>query len=148
MELDWFDHAVDFKPRDPVAKFTDANGDERIIHRPKGRRLSVFNGGNTPVLRMNRAAAILIGRRIRDRRIQLGMSQTKLCLAAGLKNMNPKQYISSLERASRKEGMRFGTLFAMAHAMSCQPADLMPTVAEVIALAGITREQVETLTAG
>lgn len=140
-------HATDvvFEPRNPVASFVDDHGEQQIIHRPKGRRLSVFRGGNTPALRMNRAAAILMGRKLRARRLKAGLSQTKLSIKAGLKNVNPKQYISALETGWRREGMRFGTLYALAHALDCEIRDLMPSVAEVVALAGVSEETIQTL---
>lgn len=124
-------------PKNPIATFIDEYGDERIIHRKQGRRLSVFCGGDTVALTMNRAAAVLIGRRIKEKRLSKSMSQKVLCQRAGLQNVNPKQYICAIESAKRLAGCRTGTLYALAFALECEVSDLMPTVAEIIYFSGI-----------
>lgn len=125
-------------PINPVARFVDGYGDERIIHRgKKGRRLSVFNGPGTPQQQINRAVAVLLGQAIRVRRQKLGLSMRELSVRAGLVNVSPKQYISSIERASRQEGVRLGTLYALASALECEAGDLLPTVSDACQAAGI-----------
>ncbi len=131
------DQTVIKAPRAPVATFTDEYGDERIIHRPKGRRLSVFNGGDTPTLRMNRAVAVLLGKAVRARRNELGYTARELCMRAGFVDVNPKQRIHHIETAMRGEGVRLGTLYALAHALDCAPVDLLPSVKEAADLAGV-----------
>lgn len=142
------DGTVDFQPKNPIATFEDDYGDTKIIHRPKGRRLSVFTGGNTPALRLNRAVAILVGQRVKARRQSLQMTQKQLCLRAGLQNVNPKQYIHAIEAATRMQGVRMGTLFALAHALRCAPGDLLPTVDEACALADVGPGTVSALAVG
>jgi DNA-binding Xre family transcriptional regulator len=131
------DQRVIYQPRNPVAAYTDKNGDERIIHAPKGRSVRRFEGSDTPQRRMNRAAAIFIGQAVRERRMELGMTQKDLCIRAGLVNTNPKAYICDLEMARRAEGMRLGTLFALAVALQCEVADLLPPNEAVMEMAGV-----------
>ena len=137
------DQRVIYKPRNPVAIYTDNHGEERIIHAPKGRSVRRFEGSDTPQRRMNRAAAILIGQAIRERRTSLGMTQKDLCLRAGLVNTNPKAYISDMENARRAEGMRLGTLFALAVALECEVSALLPTTDAIMEVAGVG-QKVET----
>jgi DNA-binding Xre family transcriptional regulator len=132
-----FRERIVFEPRNPVAEFQDEHGDTQTIHRPKGRRLSVYRGGNTPVLRMNRAVAVLLGERIRARRLMLGMTQEQLCLKAGFVHTHPKQRMADIERATRAEGIRLGSLYAVAYALGCHPGDLLPPMDDVMKLAGV-----------
>lgn len=136
-----------YGPRNPVATFENEYGETEIIHRPKGRALKLYRGLNTPVLRMNRAAATLLGQLVRSRRKALGLSLKQLCLRAGLKDANPKQRIHAIETAMRAEGVRLGTLYALAHALECEVGDLLPAKADVIAAAEVTPQSVETLSA-
>lgn len=128
---------MDYQPKNAVATFVDQYGDEQVIHRPKGRRLSVFKGLNTPAMKLNRAIAVLSGQRIRTRRLELGLSQKQLCQRAGLANVNPKQYIHAIEAATRNNGVRQGTLYALAYALECEPGELLPTKLEAMTLANV-----------
>lgn len=136
---------ITLSPKNPVASFVDGYGDLQVIHRKKGRRLSVFKGGDTPALRMNRAAAILIGENIKARRLEKKLSQKNLCVRAGLCNVNPKQYIHAIESASRMAGCKTGTLYAIAFALDCDASDLMPSLAEVMKYAGMDDRSIAVL---
>lgn len=133
------------QPVNPVATFVDNYGELRVIHRKQGRRLSVFNGGDTPALRMNRAAAILIGKNIKAKRLEHKMSQKLLCQKAGLVNVNPKQCIHSLENAKRQGGSRMGTLYAIAFALECEVSELLPSVEAVLEYAEMDTRKVSVL---
>lgn len=133
------------EPKNPIASFVDTYGDERVIHRPVGRKLAVFNGGDTPILRMNRAVAVLFGQRVHQRRGALKLSQRELCQRAGFVDVNPKQRIHAIETATRLKGVRFGTLYALAHALECEPFDLMPTLQEALDLAGVSPQSIASL---
>lgn len=125
------------RPTTVIAEFEDQYGDVRKIHRPKGRRLSVLREGNTPVHAMNRACAILMAKKIKARRLELGLSQKQVCIRAGFELVNPKQRIHAIENATRNEGVRLGTLYALAQALLCEPRDLLPTLAEVLHASGV-----------
>ena len=127
-----------FSPRNVVTTFENEFGDTKIIHRPKGSAMKIYKGGKTPVLAVNRAISVLMGRRIRARREALGMTMEQLGIAAGLMSQTPKQYIYSMEKSVRKEGVRLGTLFLLAKALGCSPADLLPSIDESMDAAGVS----------
>ena len=140
-------HDIDWKPNRPVAEFVDDYGERRVIHRNKktSKTLSVFREATTPTLRMNRAVAVLLGQNIRTRRLALNLSPRDLCERAGLIDQNPKQRVHAMESAARREGIRLGTLYALAHALECLPGDLLPPMADVLELAGAERKTVQTI---
>jgi DNA-binding Xre family transcriptional regulator len=138
---------VVYQPTSPVAEFVDEYGDTQIVHRPRGRSLRVFRGLNTPALRLNRAVSGLMGERIKARRLELGLSLKEVAFRAGMQTVSPKQYIHSIETAKRGEGVRLGTLFALAYALECEPADLLPAASEVMKLAEVTPEEFKALAA-
>lgn len=141
---------VVYRPANPIATYTDAYGDERIIHAPAGARsraLRRFNNSDTPVLRMNRAVAILLGHAVRARRLALGMTAKQLCLRCGFANVNPKAAIYEIETAKRASGVRLGTLYALASALDCEPSDLLPTKAAAMEAAGVEAAAVHSLAA-
>jgi|HubBroStandDraft_1064217.scaffolds.fasta_scaffold09816_5 hypothetical protein len=123
-----------------VVKFTDQYGDQRIIHRLKDRRLSVKRQGNTPAHALNRAAAVLLGSRIKQCRIAAGLTMEELCVRAGLAAApgQGKMRIYEIENAKRREGVRIGTLFALAIALNVPISDLLPSSEEVAAAADVS----------
>lgn len=143
-------NGIEYQPRNVVAEFVDDYGDRQIIHRgSQGKRLSVFKGLDTPALRLNRAIAELMGARIRARRIELGLSLKEVAYRAGMQTVSPKQYIHSIETPlqHRKSTVRLGTLYALAYALECNPSDLLPEPAEVMALANVSPEEFKALSA-
>ena len=123
-----------------VVEFEDQYGDKRVIHRTKGSRLSVKRMGNTPSHAMNRAAAVLIGQRIKSLRTAANLTMEDLCRLAGLAAApgQGKMRIYALENATRQEAMRVGTLYAVAMALNVNPSELMPTTEEVAVAAGVS----------
>lgn len=131
------DNPLSYQPKNVVASFVDDYGDTRLVHRPKGRGVRVAKLADTPSHLLNRATAILMGKKIRARREALGLSMRELSQMAGLSNANPKQYINAIEKATRQEGVRLGTLVALSHALKCQPGDLLPTTEEAVRYGGV-----------
>ena len=122
-----------------IATFQDHFGEERRIYRESARSaLKVAKNTDTVSHKMNRVAAVLIGARIKERRVAAGLTLEALCERAGLKAANPKQLMWEIENAIRQEGMRMGTLYAIAHVLECEPGELLPPVQEVASHAGIT----------
>lgn len=130
--------ALEYRPRNIVATFVDDYGDERVIHRPQGKAMRVFKGLDTPVLMLNRAVAVLMGERIRARRLAIGMTMEELGRKSGLSSQNPKQYIFAIEKCGRTAGVRLGTLFLLANALKAEVQDLLPSYEEAAAYAGVT----------
>lgn len=138
-----------YQPAFPVATYVDDYGEEKIIHAQRGPNgpLRRFKAAETPAALLNRAVAILLGQRIRERRQALGLTAKQVAVRSGSANVNPKQFLRHLETAVRREGVRLGTLYALAHALECEPLDLLPTKQEAMALAGIRATQTTTLAA-
>lgn len=117
---------------DPVKEitFTDKYGDARAIHRTR-HGLQVKRTNLTPVIKLNQAMAALVGDRIRALRIERGYGLAELCERAGIVSATPKSRMWELENAVRKEGMRLGTLYALAIALDVEVCELLPTTDEV-----------------
>lgn len=129
-----------YRAVNPVAQFVNDLGETRVIHRPKGKTrasLRLLKETDSVTHRLNRAAAILTGQRIKARRTEIGMTLEQLGVRAGLKANPVKVYVFSIERAARREGVRFGTLYAIALALDCQVWDLLPTTDDVRDAAGV-----------
>jgi len=125
-----------------VGVFEDKFGEEKTVHRPKGRRLRVLKNLDTPVLRMNRVAAELIGQLIRERRISAGLTLEELGERAGLSSLTKKQYVWGIEHATRGQGVRIGTLYAIARILKCEVGDLLPSVDTVARQSDVTDIQI------
>lgn len=119
-----------------IASFTDKYGEEKIIHRTR-HGLKVKRTNLTPALRMNQAVSKMIGARIRQKRQGRGWTLQELALRVGMGTGNPKERIWAIENATRGEGVRIGTLYALAHALGCEATDLMPPVEDVAREAGV-----------
>jgi len=146
MGADCFD--ATYRPKNVIAEFVNELGETRIIHRPKGRNvgsLRILKQSDSAAHRLNRAAAVLIGERIRAARIAKGFGLAALAERAGLKGNPAKVYMFSIEKAARREGIRFGTLYALAIALECDISALMPTPEEVRRAANVGFQEVTTL---
>lgn len=129
-------------------EFTDQYGDTRVIHRLKGSKLAIKRNGNTPAHAMNRAAAVLIGQKIRAARLAAGLSLEELCQRAGLAAPPGagKMRMYEIEKNIRQTGMRIGTLYAIAVALDIPVWSLLPSNEDVIAASGVRFEAIEGLT--
>jgi len=121
-----------------VTVFKDRYGDERTIHRDKKGELKVARQGVTVVHSLMPILAVQIGKRIRDRRIAAGMSLEDLCIRAGLASATPKSRMWEIENAIRQQGVKLGTLYAIAIALGCPVHELLPTVEQAKEEAGVT----------
>ncbi len=128
-------------------EFVDQYGDKRTIYRQSGDALRIKKKSDTVSHILNRAAAELTGDNIRARRIAAGLTLDGLLQKAGLA-AGPgqgKARMWEIETASRTrngtgrqaQGVRFGTLYAIAIALECEVADLLPSAKEVADKAGV-----------
>lgn len=125
--------------------FLDQYGDKRTIYRHAGK-LRVKQRRTTPAILLNRAAAMLIGQRIRRAREVAGLSLDELHQLAGLEAAQgfAKQRMYEIEKAGtglttkQRQGLRMGTLYALAMALGTEPHALMPTAQEVAEKAGVS----------
>ena len=126
-------------------EFVDQYGEKRTIYRQRGQALRVKKRKDSVSHLLNRAAAKLTGQRIKAARLAAGMSLDELHDKAGLTAAPglSKQRMYEIEnagknhRGSNANGVRFGTLYALAIALECDAADLLPTKAEVMREAGL-----------
>lgn len=116
----------------PVAEFTDKYGETKIIHRDKNG-LRVKRECKTPILRFNQAISRQVGAKVKARRIACGMTLEQLATKCGITSGHPKNRMWEIENALRGQGMRMGTLFALAWALDCEVGDLLPSVADALA---------------
>lgn len=129
-------------------EFVDQYGDNRTIYRQSGEALRVKKKTDTVSHILNRIAAEMTGDNIRARRIAAGLSLDGLLQKAGLAAGagQGKHRMYEIEKAGRNHktgigrqtnGLRFGTLYALAIALECEPADLLPSAKEVAERAGV-----------
>ncbi|MCB0257153.1 MAG: helix-turn-helix transcriptional regulator [Anaerolineae bacterium] len=122
-----------YQPRKVVGEMLDhKTGEKKIVHSPRGRSLRILKNMDTPALRLNRVAAVLIGERIRELRISREMTLEELATTAGLSSQTPRSYMWSIENAQRGQGIRLGTLFAIAAALDCKIDELLPSTGQVL----------------
>jgi hypothetical protein len=119
-----------------VARFEDKYGEEKVIHKTR-TGLRVKRTNLTPALAMNQAVSKMIGRRIRLARKEKGWTMQELALRVGMGTGNPKDRIWAIENGTRNEGVRMGTLYALAHALGVEATDFMPPVEDVAREAGV-----------
>ncbi len=113
-----------------VATYTDRYGDIRKIHGTRNglKRKREFL---TPTLLLNQAVAGLIGARIKAERQHQGLTLEQLAIKAGLVSVAPKSRMWEIENAIRKEGIRHGTIYALAIALGVEATQFLPSIAEV-----------------
>jgi DNA-binding XRE family transcriptional regulator len=128
-----------------MVPFTDKYGRERTIHKKADGGLAVKRLRQTPALALNQVAGRLVGNRIREARCAAGLTMEELCVKAGLSSATPKQRMWEIEKGTRKEGVRLGTLYAIAAALGIEAQTLLPTTEELLQAAGVSSVTVTTL---
>ena len=119
-----------------IATIKDKFGeDRRVVQR--GSRIRIAANTATPILALNREVAALIGARIREVRMDAGLTLEECAIRAGMVSGWPKDRMHEIETAKRGQGMRLGTLYAIAAALQVEVAELMPTVEEVMEKADV-----------
>lgn len=128
--------------------FVDQYGDTRTIYRQSGDALRIKKKTDTISHVLNRIVAEITGDRIKARRVAMGLTLDELLAKAGLAAGagQGKARMHEIETAGRHhktglgrqtKGIRFGTLYALAIALECEPSDLMPSAKEVAERAGV-----------
>lgn len=119
-----------------VAQYVDKYGDTRTIHKtPNGLR--VKNKRKTPVLAMNPVVSEMVGERVRELRLERGLSLEQLATLAGMGTGHPKERMWQIENATRGAGVRMGTLYALAMALGVEATDLLPSTERVRKMADL-----------
>lgn len=126
-------------------QFIDQYGDERTIYRQKGNALRVKKRQDSISHVLNRAAAELTGLRIKEMRIERGFTLEGLLhragLAAGASQGKARMYeienAGKNHRGANAQGVRFGTLYAIAIALECDVSELLPSTEAIARHAGV-----------
>lgn len=121
-----------------IATYTDRFGDERVIHKTR-HGLKVKRTHVTPILAINPVVGQMVGAKVREIRIKQGLTMQELAERCGMTAGHPKQRMYEIEVGTRQEGLRFGTLYALAMALGVEVSDLMPSVSEVTDAAGVAQ---------
>src|SRR3990167_9862240 len=95
---------------------------------------------STVPIALNRVVGPLIGKRIQQARRAKRMSLADLCERAGIVAAEPKARMWEIENSIRKEGLRLGTLYAIALALAVDVATLLRSAQEIADAAGVTFE--------
>jgi len=111
-------------------KFTDKYGDERVIRRGPSGPWKLKKASETPALTINQAITGLIAERIKALREVRGYTLAELATRAGLVSGTPKERMWEIENAKRGQGVRLGTLYAIAIALDVDICAILPPVSE------------------
>jgi hypothetical protein len=114
-----------------LASFENKYGERKVIHITRSG-LHVKRNSTTVAVELGHQIAVLLGRNIKQRRQELGLTLQDTCLRAGLATVAPKARLWEIENNPAKHGLRLGTLFALAAALETTPTRLLPTLEEVL----------------
>lgn len=115
-----------------VAKVLDQYGEERIIYRQKGMKdLRIKNTKTTLSLVCNRLSADYTAKQIKKFRLERGLTMEQLGIASGIKG-TPKCRIYEIEKNTRKDGIRMGTLYCIAEALQVEVYELIAPREKII----------------
>lgn len=128
------------QPKVLEGHFVDRMGQKRAIRKTR-YGLQIQRMRSTVPIALNRVVGPLVGQRIRQVRRSKRMSLETLCVRAGLISATPKSRMWEIENSIRKEGLRLGTLYAIALALNVNVSALLPTPAEIAEAAGVNFEQ-------
>jgi hypothetical protein len=128
--------------RPVVVEFSDQFGETQVIHRKSGGALAIRRKSPTVVLALSKVVGRHIGERVREERLKAGFTMEMLAERSGLKG--GKQSIFRIESAL-DTGVRIGTLYALATALSVSPFSLMPPVDVALSESGVALGERESL---
>ena len=112
-------------------RVVDQFGTEKILHKRRGYGWCVQRGRTTITLHLNHVVGKLVGQRIHAERIKQNLTLEQLAFKAGLRDCNLKMRMWAIENSTRGEGIRFGTLYAIAIALNLEATALIPNISEI-----------------
>ena len=122
---------------DVVVEFENKYGEKKVIHKTRnGLRVKYTNP--SVALSLGRAIQPVISAKIKQNRIERGLTYNELGRLSGVAPVNGKQRMFAIENPPCRQndgGVRLGTLYAIAIALDVPITDLLPTADEVRALA-------------
>lgn len=138
----------DYAKREAV--FVDKLGEERVVRQVRPGRWQVKQpSGQTVSQALSTSVGRFVGQRIRERRQKRGMSLAELAMRAGLVCASKRQAAARMKDIElgdgRSMGIKFGTLYAIAHSLGCSVSCLLPSVEEAFNDAGVSVATSESL---
>lgn len=127
-----------------IAKFEDKYGEEREIHKTR-HGLQVRRARDTIISKLNPIVSQFAGGKIKELRIERGMTLEDLCVKSGLQSVCPKTRMWEIENNTRQHGTRLGTLYAVAAALNVEVFELIPSLNFVLKKAKISKTQILSL---
>lgn len=127
-----------------LATFENKYGEQKKIHITRSG-LRVKRDSSTIPLLLNKKIGNLVGAKIRTKRLALGWTLEEVGKRAGISGSPIKNRMWMIENDQAKQGLRFGTLYAIAMAFECPITDLLPTLEEATEAAGIKKVKEDVL---
>lgn len=129
-----------FNTDSKTATFEDRFGETRKLRKTRHGWQLARNESTIPI-HLARVVAKIIGRKVKAKRIERGLTLEKLATQAGLRTGTPKTRMWEIENNVRAYGVRLGTLYALAIALSVDVCELLPTTEEVYKKAKLKKER-------
>lgn len=123
-------------------QFVNENGELKTLHWSRNNNKFVIkHEPRTLPTVLTHAVNELIGPILRTKRQELGLSMGQVGTRAGLMRDTKyaKHRMYEIEKGSKfrkSQGIKIGTLYAIAHAMKIEPAELLPKLEDVLNLSG------------
>ena len=114
-----------------IAEFENRYGEKKVIRLTRSG-LRVKNNTSTVTLELNRKIAELLSANIKKRRLELGLTLEQVAIRSGITSGSPKNRMWEIENNLAKNGVRFGTLYALSLALEIEPQKLMPSMEDVL----------------
>lgn len=120
-----------------IGTFTDEYGEERVVRRLRKGKVAVARQRTRPAIALTKAIGEYVGQRVRQERLKRGITANDLADMAGLSG--GKQRIYWIENCM-DNGVRIGTVYALAHALGLPPTDFLPPLDWALEAAGVVDE--------
>jgi hypothetical protein len=127
------------RPRQ-IAEYEDKYGERKIIWLTRGG-LRVKRNSSTLILELNPVVGKILSENLKKRRLQLGLTLKEAALRCGIVAGDPKSRMWEIENNLAKQGIRFGTLYALALGFETEVSKLLPTVNQVLRASNISRTE-------
>lgn len=120
-----------------IGIFTDEYGEERVVRRLRKGKVAVARQRTRPAIALTKSIGEYVGQRVREERLKRHLTANDLAEMAGL--TGGKQRIFWIENCM-DNGVRIGTVYALAYALDLQPQDLLPPLDWALEAAGVVNE--------
>jgi hypothetical protein len=127
-----------------IAEFENRYGEKKVVHVTRSG-LRVKNNRSTVALELNRKISVIVGQKIKARRLELGLSLEEACIRSGLSSTTPKSRMWEIENCQAQQGLKLGTLYALSIGLETSPEELLPSLDEVLEKSNVTKIEQKTV---